>query len=262
MMKVFVTLLALLFWSLVEVHSQTVYLSLNHDIIPNHGYVVISDIGSTNDNALLCITNRPATESGSSNSGGDWFAPDGDKVGGIGSTTVPGFERNRAPMIVRLRRNSDTPEQGIYHCEVEDADLITQSLYVGLYNSDGGKSIVIIGIHLYILFTAGNISLPYGMTFTFNSDFNQLSPQFTFTCISTGGPATTVTWTRDSVTVTEGTETVLDDPVTAQYTHTLNGSTAGVYTCTVANNKPSDDSASYTVQGSIIIIMPTPQGRV
>ena len=100
------------------------------------------------------------------------------------------------------------------------------------------------------------------MTLTVNSDLNGLSPQFTLTCNSTGGPATTVTWTRDSVTVTEGTETVLDDPVTAQYTHTLTGSTAGVYTCTVANNKPSDDSASYTVQGSIIIIMPTPQGRV
>ena len=45
--------------------------------------------------------------------------------------------------------------------------------------------------------------------------------QFTLTCISTGGPATTVTWTRDSVTITEGTETVFDNPVTAQYTHTL-----------------------------------------
>ena len=76
------------------------------------------------------------------------------------------------------------------------------------------------------------------------------SPQFTLTCISTGGPATTVTWTRDSVTVTEGTETVLDDPVTAQYTHTLTGSTAGVYTCTVANNKPSEDSDSIPVEGT------------
>ena len=74
---------------------------------------------------------------------------------------------------------------------------------------------------------------------------------FTLTCISTGGPATTVTWTRDSVTVTEGTETVLDDPVTAQYTHTLTGSTAGVYTCTVANNKPSIASASITVEGMV-----------
>ena len=57
-------------------------------------------------------------------------------------------------------------------------------------------------------------------------------------------------WTRNSVTVTEGTETVLDDPVTEQYTHTLTLSTAGVYTCNVANNKPSNDSASYTVQGT------------
>ena len=47
-------------------------------------------------------------------------------------------------------------------------------------------------------------------------------PQFTLACISTGGPATTVTWTRDSTTVTQGTQTVLNDPVTAQYTHTLN----------------------------------------
>ena len=78
------------------------------------------------------------------------------------------------------------------------------------------------------------------------------SPQFTLTCISTGGPATTVTWTRDSVTVTEGTETVLDDPVTAQYTHTVTvtGRLGGLYTCTVANNKPSNDSADFTVQGT------------
>ena len=89
------------------------------------------------------------------------------------------------------------------------------------------------------------------MTLTVDSDLNGDSPQFTLTCISTGGPATTVTWTRDSVTVTEGNETMLDDPVTAQYTHTLTGSTAGVYTCTVANNKPSEDSATITVEGTV-----------
>ena len=77
--------------------------------------------------------------------------------------------------------------------------------------------------------------------------------EFTLTCISTGGPATTVTWTRDSVTVTEGTETVLDDPVTAQYTHTLTESTAGVYTCTVANDKPSSDAATITVEGTVCV---------
>ena len=71
------------------------------------------------------------------------------------------------------------------------------------------------------------------------------------TCISTGGPATTVTWTKDSNIITEGTETVLDDPVTAQYTHTLvpQGSSLGSYTCTVANNKPSSASNNITLLG-------------
>ncbi|CAI8028270.1 hypothetical protein GBAR_LOCUS16140, partial [Geodia barretti] len=55
---------------------------------------------------------------------------------------------------------------------------------------------------------------------------------------------------RDSTTVTQGTVTVLNDPVTAQYTHTLTVTTAGVYMCTVANNKPSSaSSASFTLEG-------------
>ena len=78
------------------------------------------------------------------------------------------------------------------------------------------------------------------------------------TCISTGGPATTVTWTKDSNIITEGTETVLDDPVTAQYTHTLvpQGSALGSYTCTVANNKPCSASASITLLGKFCLIHP------
>ena len=89
-----------------------------------------------------------------------------------------------------------------------------------------------------------------------DSDLNGASPQFTLTCISTGGPATTVTWTRDSITViTEGNETVLNNPETAQYTNTLTvtGRWPGHYTCTVENNKPSTDSKTYVVHGTIIM---------
>ena len=85
----------------------------------------------------------------------------------------------------------------------------------------------------------GDIAIPDGVTLSGN----------TLTCISTGGPATTVTWTRDSVTVTEGNETVLDNSTIAQYTHTLTVTSAGEYTCTVTNVKPSTASASITVQG-------------
>ena len=88
------------------------------------------------------------------------------------------------------------------------------------------------------------------MTFTLDSDLKGQDPQFTLTCTSTGGPATTVTWTRDSETVSRGI-TVLNDPVTAQYTHTLTVTQrlGGQYRCTVSNNKPSQDIASLTVQG-------------
>ena len=91
------------------------------------------------------------------------------------------------------------------------------------------------------------------MTFTLVSDLNGDSPQFTLTCISTGGPATTVTWTRDSETVSEGNMTMLDNRETAQYTHTLTVSgRVGLYQCNVSNNKPSSASAQIIViQGSL-----------
>ena len=89
------------------------------------------------------------------------------------------------------------------------------------------------------------------VTLAVDSDLNEANHQFTLTCISTGGPATTVTWTRDNVTITERTESVLNGPLTAQYTHTLTvtGRLGGLYMCTVANNKPSTASANITVQG-------------
>ena len=168
-------LLAVLLWSLVEVHSQTVpspnassgvkalpnkshvdhtlvgkrssgsvdvYLSLNGSIIPNHGYVEISDIGTAGDDtALLCITNRPPP-TGSSDSAGDWVAPDGTAVHRT-NNAVPGFRRNRGPMVVRLYRNTATgpPAEGIYYCQIQDNTDTLQTLHVGLYHNGAGNTL-------------------------------------------------------------------------------------------------------------------------
>ena len=109
---------------------------------------------------------------------------------------------------------------------------------------------VLILIWCVLVLLSGDITISSGMTFTVNYDLNGASPQFTLTCISTGGPATTVTWTRDSVSVTNGTETVLDNRTTSQYTHTLTVTErlGGLYTCTVANNKPSQALATLNVE--------------
>ena len=115
----------------------------------------ISDIGSTDDTALICHTNRRASRA---NSGGDWVGPSGVAVGGltIGTDNVPGFKRNRDPMIVRLLRNTATdppsgiPSEGIFHCEVEDDTGTQQTVYVGVYNSGGGMHALIVGIHVML----------------------------------------------------------------------------------------------------------------
>ena len=112
-----------------------VYLSLNGTIIPNHRYVVISDIGSDDEMALLCHTNHH----GNPNSGGDWFAPDETRVGG---TDVPGFTRNRGQMVVRLKRTIiDSPMAGIYSCSILESgseEKIT-CVHVGLYSTVEGR---------------------------------------------------------------------------------------------------------------------------
>ena len=93
------------------------------------------------------------------------------------------------------------------------------------------------------------------MTLNVTSDLNGPSPEFTLTCISTGGPATTVTWTRgESETAVGIQRSVIVDTVTAQYTHTLTvtGRLPGVYTCTVDNEGSPQDSESFTVEGVAI----------
>ena len=91
------------------------------------------------------------------------------------------------------------------------------------------------------------------IAFELNTDLNGASPQFTLTCISTGGPATTVTWTKDSATALGDEMTVLNNAMTAQYTHTLTvtGRLGGLYQCNVANTKPSANRAELTIQGNV-----------
>ena len=90
------------------------------------------------------------------------------------------------------------------------------------------------------------------MIFTIDSDLNGASSQFTLTSISNGGPATTVTWSTDSVTAMGDEMTVLNNAITAQYTHTLTvtGRLGGVYTCTVSNAKPSEAVVNFNTQGN------------
>ena len=103
--------------------STDVFLRLNGAVIPNNGLLYISDIGSSDDTALLCITNRPGSPTT-----GNWFAPDKTRVDG---NAVPGLIRDRGPMVVRLKRNTGTgtADEGIYRSSINDAESTLHSLY-------------------------------------------------------------------------------------------------------------------------------------
>ena len=70
-------------------------------------------------------------------------------------------------------------------------------------------------------------------------DFKLISPRdstvvtFSLTCNSTGGPVSSVIWTRDGLLLDNTGPLVLTDVSTASYTNVLqvNGRTPGIYTC-------------------------------
>ena len=223
-------LLALCLLCVLEVDCQTFpHLSFGIDnVLPNHSYVDLSMVGTSFNNSVQCHTQN-----------GQWYFPDG---GTLQNKSEDGDiyqvepDMDNTTVDLRRRNNANSPT-GIYHCEIAvSGNADGARVYVGLY-INGGKYLteVIKGQFTNIL--GGSISISGDIMF--NPD------QRTLTCISTGGPATTVSWTRDSTTViTEGTETVLNDAVTAQYTHTLTVTTGGMYTCNVSNDKPSSASAT------------------
>ena len=78
---------------------------------------------------------------------------------------------------------------------------------------------------------------------TFNLT-SAVPPSFTLGCISTSGPPSVVTWTRDGITLLMDSNHVLTqtlvNSVTATYYNnlTVNGTLPGLYRCTVTSIKP------------------------
>ena len=236
----------------MEVHSQQAYpyVSFKGQTLANHSYVDLSLVGNDDGGSDSVVCHTDLGTCCSSSQGfhrGDWWFPNGSML-----PFSEDIYQIRNAQRVDLRRDSGVVTSGIYRCDIptisvhdDDISSVRKFYYVGLYPSNEGATKTCIKHFVYTLcgffcVNSGGVSLSGSIIL----DLDLL----TLTCISTGGPATTVTWTRDSVPLTEGDETVLDDRVTGQYNHTLEVTTAGEYMCTVANNKPSSASASITVE--------------
>ncbi|CAI7989305.1 Tyrosine-protein phosphatase Lar [Geodia barretti] len=232
-MKLTIALCSSLFFSLyaLEANCQSAsHVSFMGLDLADHSYI---DFGKKSTDCIQCHTDvNTCCSSSQGPDRGDWYFPNGSRLPFEGQGDI--FERRADQRVDLCRRvDSSPPQPGIYRCDIP---IIIRSgeqlsVHVGVYGGNDG----------------GNVVIPGGLTWSVGDD----SRSFILTCISTGGPATTVTWTRDSTTVTQGNQTVLNDPVTALYTHTLTvtGALGGVYTCTVANNKPSRAAVNITIGG-------------
>ena len=154
-------LLLSLFWSLVEVHSQTEYpyVSFMGENLPNHSYVDLTLVGTvTSDpgNNVRCNTDLATCCTSSQGVHlGDWYFPDGDSLP-LRSPGINIFEARGAQQVTLRRRNNAMGPSGIYHCEVptqsvhDDSDLsVRETVYVGLYASGGNELINSVTVYTY-----------------------------------------------------------------------------------------------------------------
>ena len=100
--------------------------------------MALEDIGSSNEDSLLCKTNLTACcrKRDSSTPLGNWFFPNGTKVGDENNGLD--FYRARGHMVVRLNRKRGGVE-GIYRCEIPDSMNVIQTIYIGVYNTSNGE---------------------------------------------------------------------------------------------------------------------------
>ena len=114
-------------------------LVLNGTVIPNHGLVLLEDIGESDAQSLLCLTNRtdccrPPQSPGSEI--GNWFFPNGSHVLSMGDEWD--FYANRGPSVVRMHRRRGGVT-GIYSCKIPDDNAEIQIFYIGVYTNNTGK---------------------------------------------------------------------------------------------------------------------------
>lgn len=243
--------------------SAGVYLELNDGThVANHGFLVR---GTLRNNPLLCVTPDNTTCCSSVESGGaplgHWYYPNQTEV--PPESTGWQFYITRGPGVVSLHRNTGGVS-GIYHCDIPDQSGVNQTLYVGLYIAaeSSGKLTHTINQQWYTIISSftlsclGRIELQNALNFQLLTELTHDPPVFNLTCTTTGGPPTTVSWTRNRMTVLYNSSFVFSRTVThfvdATYTNrlTITGRYPGEYSITTLNENTDQYLTSLPVSST------------
>ena len=226
-------------------------LRFEHDngVLPNNSYITYTQI-STGDRALKCVTD--SADCCTDPDVGNWTYERGRAVqqGADENTngdTCPYVTRGQGE--VSLNRNSTCyPDFGLWRCDIPDSSGVIQSMYI--YIGSSGTSDTQKGeLPLYgmIMMTmtcyfTGRLRSS-SMSFTLHTEPRESPPEFSLTCRSEGGPATTVSWQRNGHSVQEDSDhqtsqVIVDTSHNSLYDNKLRvrGREGGDYSCTVSNN--------------------------
>ena len=144
-MRVSLLLVLPLLWSLTLSQHTVPYLSFMGQTLADHFYVNISQVGfdSSGSKSVQCHTDLTTCCSVAQGPyRGDWYFPNGDRLPFPSINDAPPIFESRQAQRIDLRRRSGTEPTGIYRCDIETlavhGDDMRETLYVGLYTSNGG----------------------------------------------------------------------------------------------------------------------------
>ena len=104
--------------------------SVNDRTYPNNSVISLWNIGE-NDKALFCITDYTQCCSVLPFRQGEFYYPNGERVGTLG--TGDGMYRNRGNQEIRLNRKKGvTSPTGRFRCELPDDNGVLQNLFINI----------------------------------------------------------------------------------------------------------------------------------
>ena len=209
---------------------------------PNNSVIKYKDIG-TGDYALKCVTDN--VNCCNDASVGNWRDVRGSPVqeGRDGTSCL---YVTRGDGEISLNRKSDCFDHtsGLWRCATPDSSGDMQILYIYISKSRSLGSLKSVS-HNYtiILLITGQLNTSVSMTFTLHTGLRTSVPEFTISCRTHGGPATTVQWRVNGVSVEEDSDhetsqIILDASHNSVYDNRLRvrGRTNGNYSCSISSN--------------------------
>ena len=181
---------------------------------------------------------------------GNWYLPGSETaVPSHGDGGQSGFYRNRDLGKVRLNRRSEaTSLTGLFRCTIPDSSGQNLTFFIGAYSNGDGEILYYQKNFTYFaILHACLIGRPSVQSLEIDRD------NITLTCISSGGPATNVIWTKQGTPVDENlfnrSQRVLDI-ANATYENVLSTNNrenvVGFFSCTVCNSRGCDSRLGFS----------------